>query len=37
MYKIFVVEDDFGFGYIFKEYLEMNSFDVILMMYGKNI
>lgn len=37
MHKILVVEDDPGFGYILKEYLEMNSFDVTLMTHGKNI
>ena len=35
--KILVVEDDPGFGYILKEYLEMNSFDVTLLTHGKNI
>ena len=37
MHKILVVEDDPGFGYILKEYLEMNNFDVTLMTHGKNI
>lgn len=37
MPKILVVEDDPGFGYILKEYLEMNSFDVTLLTHGKNI
>lgn len=37
MHRILVVEDDTGFGYILKEYLEMYAFDVTLITHGKNI
>lgn len=37
MHKILVLEDDPGFGYILKEYLEMNNFDVTLLTHGKHI
>jgi len=37
MHRILVVEDDPGFGYILKEYLEMNAFHVALLTHGKNI
>lgn len=37
MHRILVVEDDPGFGYILKEYLELNAFEVTLITHGKDI
>jgi len=35
MYKILVVEDDAGFGYILKEYLELSEMEVVLATDGE--
>ncbi len=35
MYKVLIVEDDPGFGYILKEYLELSDLEVVLVTEGE--